>query len=309
MKPSKYERDALAQIARWRRPPRKLLGKVSRAVGLPFDVASELVARAPGVGWVIERSTLGIIHLGNDVAQWSVRPAAIHRDFQKRGHSHVRASEDVRELDLSAVDRAIGFLSVKYKGLALAEGAASGALGFAGIAPDILALVTLNLRAIGEYATYCGFDVSTQHERLFALNVLGLATSPADSTKAAVMAQLARIAQELAQQRAWEHLQKHGFVRLLQHFAHSLGIELTKRKLAQSLPVAGAAIGGGFNAYYTHKVCEAAYFLYRERFLAAKYGESWTAVATEPSIDAPAFDDVVSNGAQEGPDASVNEVA
>ena len=31
-------------------------------------------------------------------------------------------------------------------------------------------------------------------------------------------------------------------------------------------------ISGGFNAYYTDKVCTAAYQLYRERFLARKYG-------------------------------------
>ena len=31
-------------------------------------------------------------------------------------------------------------------------------------------------------------------------------------------------------------------------------------------------ISGGFNAYYTDKVCTAAYHLYRERFLARKYG-------------------------------------
>jgi hypothetical protein len=45
---------------------------------------------------------------------------------------------------------------------------------------------------------------------------------------------------------------------------------MTRTKLAQVLPVAGAAIGGGFNAYYTDKVCRAAFHLYRERFLTEK---------------------------------------
>ena len=44
----------------------------------------------------------------------------------------------------------------------------------------------LNLRAIGEYATYYGFDIGRQEERLFALNVLGLASSPSDAAKAVV---------------------------------------------------------------------------------------------------------------------------
>jgi hypothetical protein len=36
--------------------------------------------------------------------------------------------------------------------------------------------------------------------------------------------------------------------------------------------MAGAFVGGGFNAYYTTRVCEAAYHLYRERLLLEKYG-------------------------------------
>lgn len=51
------------------------------------------------------------------------------------------------------------------------------------------------------------------------------------------------------------------------------------------LPYTGAAVGGGFNAYFTSKVCDAAYYLYRERFLALKYGEQFIAVPTAPAGD------------------------
>ena len=43
----------------------------------------------------------------------------------------------------------------------------------------------------------------------------------------------------------------------------ALGIPLTKAKLGQAVPIMGAAVGGGFNAYYTARVCDAAYHLYR----------------------------------------------
>ena len=49
------------------------------------------------------------------------------------------------------------------------------------------------------------------------------------------------------------------------HHSDRIGAALSSRKDAR-------CIGGGFNAYYTAKVCDAAYFLYRERFLARKYG-------------------------------------
>ena len=135
-----------------------------------------------------------------------------------------------------------------------------------------MALLTLNLRAVGEYATYVGFDVSSQRERLFALNVLGLSSSANTTANGVAMAHLVKIAQDVAKKRTWKQLEQHTLVQLIQPLAKSLGIRLTKAKLAQLVPVAGAVVGSGFNAYFTDKVCNAAYYLYRERFLAAKYG-------------------------------------
>ena len=137
---------------------------------------------------------------------------------------------------------------------------------------DIVLIVGINLRAIGEYATYCGFDVSAQQERLFALNVLALASSPSDRAKQIALAQLVRIAKDAAAKKAWKELEKHSFVSIVQKIATALGQRLTKAKLAQIIPYLGGAVGAGFNSFFTSRVCEAAFFLYRERFLAHKYG-------------------------------------
>lgn len=118
---------------------------------------------------------------------------------------------------------------------------------------------------------------------MFALNVLGLASSPTGASKAVAMAQLVKIAKEVAQKKTWKDLEKHVFVQIVQRIAKTLSIRLTKAKLAQVIPAAGAAIGGGFNAYYTSKVCDAAYFLYRERFLARKYGADIIEVTVKPA--------------------------
>jgi hypothetical protein len=150
---------------------------------------------------------------------------------------------------------------------------------------DIPALITLNLRAIGEYAAYYGFDTSRQEERLFAFNVLGLASSPTDSSKSHAMAQLIKISQDVAKKATWQELEKNAFVKIIQEIAKALGIRLTKAKLAQAIPAIGAAVGGGFNAYFTMKVCDAAYYLYRERFLAEKYGVEIIEETVKPATD------------------------
>ncbi|WP_255379410.1 EcsC family protein [Raoultella sp. YJ] len=220
-----------------------------------------------------------------------MRSEAIFEEFRGDGHHHINSHEDISSLTLEHVDKTVGWLAAKYKGIALTEGAGTGAVGMAGMIIDIPSLITLNLRAIGEYATYYGFDIERQEERLFAFNILGLSSSPTDLSKNLAMSQLIKISQDVARKKTWNELNKQAFVKVIQQISKTLGIRLTKAKLAQTIPVAGAVVGGGFNVYFTNKVCDAAYYLYRERFLAAKYGadviEQTVKPATSFSMEDP----------------------
>ncbi|MCB9678217.1 MAG: EcsC family protein [Alphaproteobacteria bacterium] len=131
------------------------------------------------------------------------------------------------------------------------------------IALDITALLTLNLRAISEYATYYGFDIRLQEERLFALELLTMTTSTTEQGKMLAMAQLVHIAKDGPSERPERFLERHAFVQIHAAPGEVLAIRLTKAKLAQLLPVAGALIGGGYNAYYTASVCRHAHMWYR----------------------------------------------
>lgn len=57
---------------------------------------------------------------------------------------------------------------------------------------DIPSLILINFRAIGEYATYYGFDIELPEEKIFILNILSLASAPTDQAKHVAMAQLAK---------------------------------------------------------------------------------------------------------------------
>ena len=97
------------------------------------------------------------------------------------------------------------------------------------------------------------------------------------------MAQLVRIAQDVAKKKTWKELEKQTLVKIIQQITKTLGTRLTKAKLAQIVPVAGAVVGGGFNTYFTMKVCDAAFYLYRERFLAQKYGPGIMEITVKPA--------------------------
>ena len=291
-KPSKYERLAAASIHEWKNPQIGWFGKTMEVINWPLEKVGDSITEVPGVDWVIEKSIGGLVGFLNDFSHKTVRPDVIYEEYQKAGFKYIKTPSDIFTLDLENADRVSGWLAAKYKTLAGAEGAGAGAVGVLGIPPDIVALITLTQRAIGEYATYYGFDISSQQERLFALNILGLASSPKDAAKQVAMAQLVRIAKDVAKKKAWRDLEKQSFVKIIQIIARSLGIRLTKAKLAQMVPVAGSVVGAGFNIYYTTKVCDAAFYLYRERFLAEKYGENIIKETVKPADNfEPDFDE------------------
>lgn len=273
MQPSDYERKALDEIREWKNPAGGWFGESMKKIGWPLDklgVVIKKAAAAAGLDAVFGKALAGAAKVLGNVAAGTVRPEAVHAEFRKAGHD-VHGGEHVSGLDLKHVDKVVGSLDVKYIGAAFAEGAAAGAAGLPGLVADVPALIALNLRAIAEYATCYGFDVSSQRERLFVMHVLGLASSPSDAAKVDVMAQLAKLAADAAKKKTWKELEKGVLTGIIQKIAKALGIRLTKAKLAQAVPIMGAAVGGGFNAYYTARVCDAAWHLYRERFLARKY--------------------------------------
>ncbi len=281
---SGYESRAIKEIREWKAPHSSWFGKAMSAINWPLSKAADLILGDHSAGQAIKNALQGVVSVCNDAAQWSVRPDAVFEEFRKAGHS-IEKSTDIASLDLEDIDKVIGFLAAKYKAAASVEGGATGAAGLPGIAIDIPALVTLNLRAIGEYATYYGFDVDSQRERLWVMNILGYASSPNDSAKQVAMAQLVRIAQDVARRKPWKVLEKQAFVKIVKRIAEAVGIRITKAKMAQMVPAVGAAVGAGFNAYYTSRVCDAAYYLYRERFLAEKYGDSVVEAIVDPASD------------------------
>jgi len=266
-----YERNAHKEIDRFKNPQRSWLGDICQKVNAPVDQLANM-AFDNVVGTAVTKAIQGLVSLLNDAASWSVRTNAIYEKFRSEGHSEVYAGADIYRLDLEDVDKTVGHLAAWYKLGAFGEGAGTGMLGAPGIAFDIPALVGVALRAVNEYATYYGFDVSLQHEQAYAMSVLSAAASPTVAAKQVTMAELTRLSVLIAQRKTWAELERLIGVQVIKKIAQALGIRLTKAKLGQIVPVVGAVVGGGFNAWYISAVTGTAYHLYRERFLIEKHG-------------------------------------
>jgi len=272
MKQTEYEKNVLKEVSTWKQPKEKnFLQKGMSVVTAPLNKAAELVIDSPYLGEVLTKSISGLTTICNESAQTTVRFQAIYSDISRRSELTVSELSDIEKVNLPVLDKASSGLLPKYVAIAATEGGGTGALGLPGMVIDIPSLILINFRAIGEYATYYGFDIELQEEKIYILNILSLASAPTDQAKHVAMAQLAKIATQVAKKQTWKELEQLFFVNMIKKMAEALGIRLTKAKLAQTVPVLGAFVGAGFNAYYTEKVCNAAYFLYRERFLARKY--------------------------------------
>lgn len=269
MNMSQYEQEALARIHQWKEPSDTAFDKFFSQINEGVEKATDKLPEFPRV---VKDSVNGLFTLINDGSHKTVRPSVIYEEFRANGHSHIQQPADIFTLDLEHVDNVVGFLGAKYKAIAGGEGAGCGCVSVFGIPADIVSLTAINLRAIGEYATYYGFNIKSQEERLFALNVLQLASSPTLTSKQLAMAQLIKISQDLVKKKTWKELEKEVLVIIIQKITKSLGIRLTKAKLADIIPALGVFIGASYNIYYTNNVCNSAFNLYRERFLAKKYG-------------------------------------
>ena len=132
---SDYEQHALREIHAWKNPKIGWFGQGMKTINWPLDKAGDLILTTPGLGDAIRTSIQGLTGVCNDFAQWSVRPEVICEEFRKAGHPGINKPADVFTLNLEHIDRVVAWLDVKYKGIALVEGAGTGLVGLPGIAP------------------------------------------------------------------------------------------------------------------------------------------------------------------------------
>ncbi len=273
LKPSAYEESAIDELLSWRTPDESWYAKWTDRAADTWNEVTNLIRKVPGVEWTMDNVVTGLLDLTNEITQDSVWIEAVYKDYQDAGHA-VENHRHIHALDLEQVDDIVSGLDTKYTALAAAEGTATGLAGAAGILPDLIGLVSINLRAAGEFASYCGFDIRKPEERLFALQLLDHVARPSTRAKDMTLSPAVRTATRVARTQSSQALEQMGIMNAIERAARALGMHLTGAKLAQIVPVTGAVIAGGFNAIYTTKVCKSARYLYRERFLIQKYGDA-----------------------------------
>jgi hypothetical protein len=165
------------------------------------------------------------------------------------------------------------------------------------IVVDVTAVMVGMGRIVALVAAHYGYDVREPEEQMFASGVLSYSSAGNAAEKAASLAALSRLTQDMMRRATWNQLQRHQMVNVIQKVVTSLGFNLTKKKLAQIVPVAGAVINGGLNARLAQNTFNRAQAAYRLRFLTEKYGldaSEWAPDVVDVEFtEVPLIDEVI----------------
>lgn len=264
-----YEAKVREDIEAWKNPDKSVLDKALSVINKPIAQAGDALMNAPQFGDALTKATEQSITALSDAANWTLNTQDVINTYQNESDiagSSITTFSDIERLPLAVVDKQVELFKSKYVALTSAQGVTTGVAGWVGIPADVVGLMTANLRAIGEYATYYGFDINNKGEQLFAMSLLAVATSASAEERKAALDNTDAMVKD-PQTQAFNQVNEEVMSRVVRQTATKVATNMVKTKAAQIIPAVGAVVAGGVNASYTASVCEAAHQCYRERFL------------------------------------------
>jgi hypothetical protein len=267
---SSEEKLMLSEIREFKNPREGWFERITDAADTPLDKIGDALFDS-ALGERFDDAVTRVVDQLNDAAGWTVRQEAIFEEFREKGFD-VDDVSDIEDLRIEQVREVARGLDTKYRIAATGEGVVTGALGPVGAPMDLPLLVGLALRAANEYATYFGFDIETDEEKCYVMALLAVACAVTDDAKQETLREITRISVELAEDRTSADAQRRMTQDLVEKIAEALVMRLAKGKLAQVVPLLGAAIGGGYNLRFMAEVCRTAEMLYAERWLIRAHG-------------------------------------
>lgn len=261
-----YERQQAVAIEEWKDRPPSIF---SNAVGYT------LKPLAWAMGQVVPPAVVEGALRGTD---WIARQTLFkERMFREAG---VDGVDDLKTLNLRELDALAHEFHRWAVGYAVVEGGAAGAAGLPGIAVDIPSLLALTLRTVRGIGMCYGYISDEEAERQFVLGVLSAAGANSVAEKTAALMFLLQIEvtlrqtfKAMAQKAAEQTLGKEAAILALRSLARQLGVNLTKRKMLQAIPILGSGIGAVANGTFMNDVAWAARRSYQQRWLGDRYSE------------------------------------
>jgi len=209
------------------------------------------------------------LSLLNDASGWTYDADGLLSDARKAG-LEVESIDDLREAPLETLDKLARTLFNQHTIMAAVEGGGTGLGGAVLIAADIPLLFTINLRLIQQIGGAFGFPMQGPEYRPLVLSIFNVAASGTKDAKHVALREVSVAAAAVANDLAYKGRVSGTLNEQTRHFPREIAKNIVGRKLAQTIPIAGAAVGAGINYWFTSETAEAAYMIFRALFIERK---------------------------------------
>ena len=268
MRLTPYERDVQREIEKWQHGDTSLVMQAMNWAMQPVDwVVRQIVS--PELEDQADAAVEQFLSLLNDASQWTY----VADDLLGTAHSQgldVEQIEDLRDQPLEALDKLSRSHFTQNTLLAAIEGGGTGLGGVVLIAADIPLLFTINLRLIQQIGASYGFVMRGPEFRPLVLSIFNVAASGNREAKNAALREVSVAAAAVANELAYKGRVSGTFREQNRHLPREIAKNVVGRKVAQAIPIAGAAVGAGINYWFTSETAEAAYMLFRALYIERK---------------------------------------
>jgi len=272
---SEYLKGAKREIEEWESQGPGFLAHVGDFMLLPAENAAKALVPA-GVQDAVASAIYNLLSGLSSVTQLISNEERIY-------HRLEAACKECGD-ELKAADTVAKHYWNRNLAYALGEGGSTGAMGLAGLAADVPALFTISLRLIRQIGTCYGHDLRSDAEQEYVMHILRTGSTPNLKAKVECLMALKQIEQillkvswmKMSEALARKEISRLSLLAVMRQFARSLGVQLTKRKALQLVPVIGALVGASFNVLFVNDIGRAAYMLYRRRRIAELEGPNTT---------------------------------
>ena len=138
------------------------------------------------------------------------------------------------------------------------------------IAADIPILFMLNFRLIQQIGAAFGFPMTSPEHSPIVLSIYNAAAANTREARGAALREITVAAAALAGDTSYQGRVRGTLPDQSRHVPRELAKNLISRKLLQTIPLAGAAVGAGVNYWFTSETAKTTYMLFRALYLEYK---------------------------------------
>jgi hypothetical protein len=259
------EKDIRREIESWQHADSSMVGQAMNWAMRPVDWAVDQVAPPE----LVDRVSDGIqqfLSTLNDASEWTYDSDDIIELAREKGLP-AETVGDLRSQPIDDLDELARSHFQQNTILAALGGGGTGMGGAALIAADIPLLFTINLRLIQQIGACYGFPLRGPMFRPLVLSIFNVAASGGREARNEALREVSVAAAAFANNLEYKGRTSGTFRDQNRHIPREIAKTLAGRKLGQTVPLAGAAVGAGVNYWFTSETADAAFMCCRAMYL------------------------------------------